>query len=305
MVLFRRLRAWLRRSRLDAELREELAQHTAWKTESLMADGLDRRKPGAGRRSRSATPRVTASARAASGAFSPRQPGAGHPLRRRASSRSRRRSPASPSHRSRLGLAPAPPCSAWPIRCCFARWRVRDPASLVLMRWTSGPVFPFSLLERQRRAERLRLCRAPRSRTPPTSRFARTPPAHSTFIGFADLYRGQRRRSTAAPSLQQRTSSPTTTSTCSALLRVIGRALGAIDDRVKPLPRRLSAIASGSGVSAAGGRRRKTVSINAVPVTVVGIAPATLHGTGQVGTDPDLFVPLALHGRLDAGRPIP
>ena len=28
---------------------------------------------------------------------------------------------------------------------------------------------------------------------------------------------------------------------------------------------------------------------------------ATFHGTGQVGTDPDLFVPLALHGRLMPG----
>ena len=45
----------------------------------------------------------------------------------------------------------------------------------------------------------------------------------------------------------------------------------------------------------------KTVSINAVPVTIVGIAPASFHGTGQVGTDPDLFVPLALHGRMMPG----
>ena len=34
---------------------------------------------------------------------------------------------------------------------------VRDPASLVLMRWTSGPVVSLFLAERQRRPERLRL----------------------------------------------------------------------------------------------------------------------------------------------------
>jgi hypothetical protein len=38
--LFRRIAATLRRSRLDDELREELAQHVAWKTESLIADGV-------------------------------------------------------------------------------------------------------------------------------------------------------------------------------------------------------------------------------------------------------------------------
>ena len=38
--LLRRLRTLRRRNRLDDELRDELAQHVRWKTESLMADGL-------------------------------------------------------------------------------------------------------------------------------------------------------------------------------------------------------------------------------------------------------------------------
>ena len=38
--LFRRIVATLRRSRLDDELREELAQHVAWKTEGLVAGGM-------------------------------------------------------------------------------------------------------------------------------------------------------------------------------------------------------------------------------------------------------------------------
>lgn len=38
--LYRRIVAALRRSRLDDELREEMAQHVAWRAESLMADGL-------------------------------------------------------------------------------------------------------------------------------------------------------------------------------------------------------------------------------------------------------------------------
>ena len=38
MSMLRHLKAWLRRGRLDDELREELAQHVAWKTASLIAD---------------------------------------------------------------------------------------------------------------------------------------------------------------------------------------------------------------------------------------------------------------------------
>src|SRR5688572_5023104 len=40
MSLLRHLKAWRRRGRLDDELREELEQHVAWKTESFIADGL-------------------------------------------------------------------------------------------------------------------------------------------------------------------------------------------------------------------------------------------------------------------------
>jgi predicted permease len=38
--IFRHLRAWARRGRLDDELRDELAQHVAWKAESLIAEGV-------------------------------------------------------------------------------------------------------------------------------------------------------------------------------------------------------------------------------------------------------------------------
>jgi putative ABC transport system permease protein len=40
MSLLRHVKAWLRRGRLDDELREELEQHVAWKTDSLIADGV-------------------------------------------------------------------------------------------------------------------------------------------------------------------------------------------------------------------------------------------------------------------------
>ena len=37
--MFRHLRAWVRRGRLDDELRDELAQHVEWATERLIAEG--------------------------------------------------------------------------------------------------------------------------------------------------------------------------------------------------------------------------------------------------------------------------
>jgi len=44
LSIFRHIRAWLRRGRLDEELREELAQHVEWKTDSLIADGVPERE---------------------------------------------------------------------------------------------------------------------------------------------------------------------------------------------------------------------------------------------------------------------
>src|SRR5215471_9485613 len=40
MRMVRHLLAWLRRGRLDDELREELAQHAAWSAAALEADGV-------------------------------------------------------------------------------------------------------------------------------------------------------------------------------------------------------------------------------------------------------------------------
>ena len=301
MTVFRRLRAWLRRSRLDAELREELAQHTAWKTESLMADGLDRQE--AHRRAAIAVGNVTkypgerARRLGLSGA---RQPGAGHPLRR-------------PRPRQVSGLHR--------IRRCLARrghWRRRrrvqpcrrgaaahdggcDPASLVLMRWRSGPVFPFSSLSGNGEQNTAGL--ASTSFSYAAYQSFRTDASRTLdVLGFADLYEVNAAIPTAAPSLHQRTRSPTTTSTCSALLRSSGGDLVPSTTASMPLP---AAVISdrfwkrrfGSSADAVG----RAVAVNAIPFTVVGIAPATFHGTGQVGSDPDLYVPVVASG---AAQPV-
>ncbi|HEY3883825.1 MAG TPA: ABC transporter permease, partial [Vicinamibacterales bacterium] len=42
----------------------------------------------------------------------------------------------------------------------------------------------------------------------------------------------------------------------------------------------------------------RTVVINSVPFTIVGTLPAAFHGTDQVGTNPDVYVPLSLKARV-------
>ena len=55
--MFRHLRAWVRRGRLDDELRDELAQHVEWATERLIAEGVP--EDEARRRAAVATGNVT------------------------------------------------------------------------------------------------------------------------------------------------------------------------------------------------------------------------------------------------------
>ncbi len=50
----------------------------------------------------------------------------------------------------------------------------------------------------------------------------------------------------------------------------------------------------------------RSLIINGVPFTVVGVAPASFNGTGQVGSSPDVYVPLAAKDHVfpDRGNPV-
>ncbi len=48
-----------------------------------------------------------------------------------------------------------------------------------------------------------------------------------------------------------------------------------------------------------------TLAVNGAPFTVVGVAPAWFHGTGQVGSSPDVYVPLAAKGQIVRERSDP
>ena len=45
-----------------------------------------------------------------------------------------------------------------------------------------------------------------------------------------------------------------------------------------------------------------TLAVNGVPFTVVGVTPASFHGTGQVGSSPDVYVPLTSSGQIFRDR---
>ena len=213
MVLYRRLRAWLHRNRLEAELREELAQHAAWKTESLMAEGVD--EPEARRRAAVAVGNATRHRERARGIWG--FPSIDSLLQDvRYGARVLTRSPAFTGFAVAslaIGIGAGAAVFSLADTVLFRTMAVRDPASLVLMRWTSGPVSPFSSLNGNGDQNDSGLSSTSFSscRLPLVSRM--TPPDISTSSASPICIRSMR-RSMAGPSWQPRTSCPTTTSTC-------------------------------------------------------------------------------------------
>ena len=258
------------------------------------------RRPGAGRRLRSATPRGTASARAASGAS---QSIDSLVQDIRYGARVLTRSPAFTGFAVAslaIGIGAGAAVFSLADTVLLRTMAVRDPASLVLMRWTSGPVSPFSSLNGNGDQNDSGLSSTSFSYVAYQS-FRADASRYLDVIGFADLYQ-------VNASVDGRAELATAHVVSDNYFDVLG-----CDPRSRARAwrdRRHASTATPAAVISdrfwhrrfgGGDAVGKTVSINAVPVTIVGIAPASFHGTGQVGTDPDLFVPLALHGRMMPG----
>ena len=146
MSLLRHLKAWLRRGRLDDELREELEQHVAWKTDSLVADGV----PEGEARRRAAVEvgnvtRLREQSRAVWG-FPSLDSVAQDP---RYGLRQMRRTPvftAVAVLSLAIGIGASAGVFSLADAMLFRKLPVPDPDGLVLLKWSSGPVFPFSSL---------------------------------------------------------------------------------------------------------------------------------------------------------------
>jgi predicted permease len=298
MRLIRHLLAWLRRGRLEHELREELAQHAAWKAEHLEAEGLT---PEEARRQAAIAlgnpTRVREDTRALWGfpSLDSIVQDVRYGLRQLA------RAPAFSTvaiASLAIGIGAATAVFSLADAVLLRTMAVKDPSSLFVVKWRSGPVFPFSSLNGVGEQNDTGLA--------------------STSFSFAayDSFRNEASRDLDVVGFAAVDQVNVVIDGRAALgpahcvsgnyfdgLGVVpqaGRPLGPADDQTAAAPaavvsdqfwqRRLDGNRSAIG---------RTILINSVPFTVVGVAPRTFHGTGQIGSEPDIYVPLALKPRVD------
>src|SRR5436190_13645881 len=137
--LFRRIRAAFRRSRLDDELREELAQHVAWKTESLIADGVAEGE--AGRRAAVEVGNLTRLREQSRGVWGfPSLDSVAQDLRYGV--RQMRRAPwftAVAVLSLAIGIGASAGVFSLADAMLFRKLPVADPDALVVLKWSSGP----------------------------------------------------------------------------------------------------------------------------------------------------------------------
>ena len=292
MGILRHLSAWRRRGRLDDELREELAQHVAWKAEGLMADGV----PEAEARRRAAVEvgnvsRLREEARAMWGfpSLDSIVQDARYGLRQM------RRAPwftAVAVLSLAIGIGASASVFGLADQLLFRKLPVSDPDSLVLLNWKSGPVFPFSSLNGNSDQN--------------DEGFASTSFALAAFQGmqsagrgtidvfaFADLYSV----SIAIDGRAEMSNAHAVSGNYFDALGVppeTGRTLAAADNRPDAIPAvmisdALWARRFGRSPDVVG----RTLGVNGIPFTIAGVARRGFHGTGQVTDAPDIFIPMA------------
>jgi predicted permease len=175
---------------------------------------------------------------------------------------------------------------------------VRDPSSLLVVKWRSGPVFPFSSLNGFGEQTGAGLASTSFSYAAYRS-FQTDASRYLDVLGFAAIDEVN----VVIDGRAELSPAHCVSGNYFDVLGVVpqaGRPFGAPDDRNDAAA---AAVASDQfwrrrldGNAAAIGR---TILINSIPATIVGIAPKAFHGTGQVGNEPDIYVPLALKSRID------
>jgi predicted permease len=295
--MFRHLKAWLRRGRLDDELREELAQHVDWTADRLIADGV----PAAEARRRAAVQvgnvtRLREQSRALWGF-----PSLDSIVQdSRYGLRQMRRAPgftAVAVLSLAIGIGASAAVFSLADSMLFRKLPVPDPDSLVLLDWQSGPVYPFSSLNGngQQNGDGLS------STSFALTAFQGMQSAGQGIVdlfGFADLYSV----SIAIEGRAEMTNAHAVSGNYFDVLGLppqSGRALSAADNRPDAAP---AAMISDALWTRRFGRSPDTVGrmlvVNGIPFTIAGVAARGFHGTGQVTDAPDVFVPLSLRGRV-------
>jgi len=298
--LLRRVRAAVHRGRLDAELRAEMAQHVEWKAQSYTALGIG--EDEARRRAAVDVGNVTRlreDARAMWGF--PTIDSIHQDLVYGA--RLLRRSPGFAAV-AVLSLAVGIGSSAAVFsltETVFLRsMPVADPSSLFVVKWRSGPVFPFSSLDGYGEDNEQGLASTSFSYAAYQA-FQMEGAPYVDVLGFADLYNVN----TVVDGRAELATAHAVSGNYFDVLGVrpsAGRPLGTFDDKAEAPPAAILSYAAahhrfGDAAAAVG----QTVAVNSVPFTIVGVMPRAFHGTGQVGTDPDLYIPMAMKMRVVPG----
>jgi predicted permease len=288
--------AW-RRDRLDAELKEEIAQHTDWRAQALADDGVP--EPEARRRAAVAVGNATRLREDARELWG--FPALDTVLQDlRYGLRVLRGSPvfaAVAVLSLAIGIGAAAAVFSLADAFLLRPLPVRDPHALVLLRWVAGPVYPFESLS----GSSSQVGDVTSSTSFSLAAFdamRRDAQALVDVFGFADLYRVN----IAVDGTAELSGGHAVSGNYFDVVGVApaaGRLLGAADDDAGAAPAAVISDALwlrrfGRSPDAIG----RTLVVNAQPFTIAGVAPPDFHGTGQAGERPDVFIPFAWRQRV-------
>ena len=298
MTFWRRLLALSRRSRLDAELRDEMAQHVAWKTAALESEGLPREE--AARRARVEVGNVTRLREEARSHWGfPSMDSIVQDIRY--AIRQMRRAPAVAAVAiASLAIAIGASSGVFALTraALYRDAGIVRPGEVLMFRWEApADASIFSSLNGS--GSQSGTLNSSTSFSYPTfQRVLETlAPADADVAGFADMYR-------ANVSLQGQTrmvNGQLVSGSYFSMLGTrphLGRLLQPADDEPA---------ASGVVVSHQFWKERLSsnpqaigapIQINGIPFTIVGVADPRFRGTLDVGTAPDVFVPFGARDRV-------
>ena len=297
MRIIRHVRAWFRRARLDDELREEIAQHVAWKTQALVDEGVP--EADARRRAAVAVGNATRLREESRGIWGfPRIDSVTQDLRYGA--RQMRRAPmftAVAVLSLAIGIGASASVFSLADALLFRKLAVPNPDALVVFKWFSGPVMPFSSLNGNGEQSAQGLSSTSFSLAALRELQAAGRDAID-LLGFADLY-------DVNVAIDGRAELANAHAVSGNYFDVLGlppaagRPLTAADDRSDAAPAAMIGFAFwqrrfGGAPDAVG----RAVIVNGIPFTVAGVTAPGFSGTGQVDNAPDVYVPLAHRGRI-------
>jgi predicted permease len=288
----RRLALMFRRSRLDDELRDEVALHIELRRQALVDRGMDPRDAEIEARRMFGNATAIREETREMWGF-PSIDTLWQDVRYGA--RLLRRSPtvtiASVASLA-IGIGASAAVFSLADLMLFRRLAVRAPEQLVVFRWRSGPAYPFSSLSGTSWSND----GAVGSTSFSLEALRRAQPQIgdvADLFGFADLDRVNLSVNGVAE-LGEATAVSGNYFSALGVSPALGRALVDSDDRIDTTPP--AVISDGlwkrrfDGSPDAIGR---ALIINGSPFTVVGVTPASFHGAGQVASSPDVYVPIA------------